>query len=272
MKMGDYEVHPAAEIFPMMDDQSYAELREDIRKNGQQKWLVLWQGKLIDGRNRLKACLELGIEPQDSEIPDEANPFDYVLSANLHRRHLTESQRAMVAAKLAKLRHGGDRKSEEIKGSIDPLISSIEKAADQLQVGRATVVRAKTVLSEGSPDLVKAVEQGAVPVSKAAKIAKTVPKEDQVKVATAPRPAPKPTPKPVEKSQPKPEPVLEKPAKPAKAVTLADEQRSEDEQWVLQFVRSRSRAHKLRLLLDELTEAESHVVQTWYEKQVSIAD
>ena len=269
MKMGDYEVHPAAEIFPMMDDQSYAELREDIRKNGQQKWLVLWQGKLIDGRNRLKACLELEIEPQDSEISDEADPFDYVLSANLHRRHLTESQRAMVAARLAKLRMGANQHGGE-GVSIDT--PSISKAAEQLKVGRASVARAKTVQDKGSPELVKAVEQGEVPVSRAAKIAKTVPKEDQIKVATAPRPAQKPTAKPVEKTTPKPEPIAEKPVKPAKAVTLTDEQQSEDEQWVLQFVRSRSRAHKLRLLLEELTEAEAHVVQRWYESQVNVKD
>jgi ParB-like chromosome segregation protein Spo0J len=267
MKMGDYEVHPAAEIFPMMDDQSYAELREDIRKNGQQKWLVLWQGKLIDGRNRLKACLELGIEPQDSEIPDEADPFDYVLSANLHRRHLTDSQRALVAAKLAKLKAGRPSKEIPPNGGI-----TTSQAAQQLKVPTRTVERAKSVIDKGSSELIEAVEKGSVPVSRAATIAKTVPKEDQIKVATAPRTAPKPAPRPVDKPTPKPEPVAEKPSKPAKAITLTDEQQSEDEQWVLQFVRSRSRAHKLRLLLDELTEAEAHVVQQWYERQISIAD
>lgn len=267
MKIDKYEVHPAAEVFPLMEGKEFDDLVEDIRKNGQQESIVFWREMLIDGRNRLRACLKLGIPFKDVEMPDDFDVCSYVVSANIHRRHLTDSQRAIIAAKLANLKAGRPSKEIPPNGGI-----TTNQAAKQLKVPTRTVERAKEVIDKGSPDLVKAVEQGAVPISKAAKIAKTGPKEDQIKVATAPRPTPKPTPKPVDKPPSKPESVAEKPAKPAKAVTLADEQQSEDEQWVLQFVRSRSRAHKLRLLLDELTESEAHVVQAWYEKQVSIAD
>lgn len=86
-----------------------------------------------------------------------------------------------MAAKLAKIQHGGDRKSDEIKVSID---TSIQKAAKQLQVGRATVARAKAVLANGSQELIEAVEQGKVAVSKAAAVVKEVPKEKQLQAAT----------------------------------------------------------------------------------------
>src|SRR5690606_33589017 len=49
-------VHPAATIFPMMDDERLRELAEDIKQNGQREPIVYWKDQLLDGRNRLKAC------------------------------------------------------------------------------------------------------------------------------------------------------------------------------------------------------------------------
>ena len=100
------KIHPAAELFPMMSEDQFQKLKEDIRINGQREYVTVWKGLLIDGRNRLKACEELGIEPLISELMEESDPVEYVLGHNLHRRHLTTNQRAVVAAKLATLRHG----------------------------------------------------------------------------------------------------------------------------------------------------------------------
>jgi len=88
-------------------------------------------------------------------------PGDNYRCANLHignqlragRRHLNESQRAVIAARLANMNWGGDRKSEEIKGPIGTLIS-LEQAADLLNVGRAVIAAKLANVTEGRPKTV----------------------------------------------------------------------------------------------------------------------
>lgn len=168
----EYEIHPAATLFPMMDQQSFERLRADINENGQEKCITFFNGQLLDGRNRMKACEELGIEPMTEEIEDNGDgkfdPYKWVLSINLHRRHLTESQRAMVAAKLATFRRGEIGNGRK----VDPPIggSTVEQAATMLNVGRGSVERAKQVLEHGSKEIIEAVEQGQLPVSFTAKV------------------------------------------------------------------------------------------------------
>ncbi len=66
----------------------------------------------MDGVNRWRACRALGITPKTVEYRGD-NALGYVVSANLAGRHLDESQRAMIAAKIAILKHGGDRTKQE---------------------------------------------------------------------------------------------------------------------------------------------------------------
>jgi hypothetical protein len=165
-KIGQYEIHPLAELFPPMPDDQYQALKADIAENGQKEDIVFWQDKLIDGRHRLRACLELGIRPDTAELDDSCDPYIYVLSHNLHRRHLTASQRSIVAAKLVTFKRGGDRKSENFKTQIGV---SIDEAALQLSVSPRSVDIAKQVIEHGSKAIVDAVESGEIPVSFAAK-------------------------------------------------------------------------------------------------------
>lgn len=177
----EYPIHPAAEIFPMMGDREFAEFKRDIETYGVKEWGTLYRGQVLDGRNRYKACQELGIEMTFCEIEDseDFDPFAYVLSHNLYRRHLNESQRGMVAAKLAKLKIGDVASQRGV--SIDT--ASIDEASKQLNVGRATTARAKKVIAEGSEQLQQAVEQGALPVSVASDFVKHVPdKAEQVAI------------------------------------------------------------------------------------------
>jgi len=95
----------------------------------------------------------------------------FVISLNLHRRHLDESQRAMVAAKLANTTHGGDRKSDQRANLPFDLITKSE-AATMLNVSTRTVKSAKAVMEHGLPELIEAVEQGEIPVSAAVAIAR----------------------------------------------------------------------------------------------------
>jgi hypothetical protein len=86
-----------------------------------------------------------------------------VKSQNLERRHLDESQRSIVAAKLADMQQGERTDLEQICSKL-----SLADAAEELKVGRGSVVSAKKVLTDGAVELVEAVEQGAIPVSTAA--------------------------------------------------------------------------------------------------------
>jgi len=162
-----YEVHPAAEIFPMLDDTAHAELREDIRDNGLRQPITLFAGKILDGRNRAKACAELKIEPR-FEYYDGPDPLGYVISLNLRRRHLNESQRGMVRARVEGLRpQGGDRRSEGFKSPNGALKTAVE----QLNASDRTTDRARKVLNEGTRELIAACDGGDIAVSLAADLA-----------------------------------------------------------------------------------------------------
>lgn len=165
----DYPVHSVSELFPAMDAESYAALKDDIAAHGQAEPIVLWKKQLIDGRHRLQACNELGIKPVVVDIADSEDPLAYVISHNLHRRHLTESQRSMVAAKVTTMKVG--RPSE--KGPIGPIKTqlNIEDSAKALNVSPRSVKRAKQVIEHGAKAVQKAVEQGKLAVSTAAELA-----------------------------------------------------------------------------------------------------
>jgi len=169
----DLTFSPLANIFPLMEGQEFDDLVADIKAHGLHEPIVIFRGQILDGRNRYRACIAAGIEWQS--IPYTGNdPLAYVISRNLQRRHLSESQRAMVAAKLATLKLGGNQHSEG---------PSIEGSSKLLNVGHASVERAKIVQRAGVPELVAAVEQGKVSVSAAADIATQTPEQQRQIVA-----------------------------------------------------------------------------------------
>lgn len=170
----NYEVHPIATIFPPMSEPEFQALKEDIQQYGLREPVWLFEGKVIDGRHRLRACTELG-EPIRTEVYDGFDATAFVVSLNLHRRHLSESQRQLVAAKLTNVDHGGDRKDQGANVRLD---ITHAKAAEMLNVSERGVDSAKKVIKDGSTELVAAVESGRVSVSAAATITE-VPKEEQ---------------------------------------------------------------------------------------------
>jgi ParB-like chromosome segregation protein Spo0J len=96
--------HPAAEFFPPMAGAEFDELVADIKANGLKESIVLYDGKLLDGRNRARACKALGIPVTVQEhhegCANIGDPFAYVVSKNFHRRHLTPEQKRDVLVKL----------------------------------------------------------------------------------------------------------------------------------------------------------------------------
>lgn len=180
---GPPEAHPVAGIFPMMSELEYSGLVDDIKANGLREPVWLHRdGRIIDGRNRYRACMQLGIEPDKRTYQgDDSGLVSFVVSLNLHRRHLNESQRAMVAARIAALNRGGDRKSENFKASIDALKQ--DEAAKLLNVSRPSVQRARQVQEQGVPELAAAVTSGRVSVSAAADIAQADEEEQREVIA-----------------------------------------------------------------------------------------
>ncbi|HMF11448.1 MAG TPA: ParB N-terminal domain-containing protein [Gemmataceae bacterium] len=155
----DLQPHPAATIFPEMSESDFAALKDDIKEHGQRDPVIVFQNQILDGRHRYRACRELGIEARTEEFIGD-DPVAFVVSKNLKRRHLDESQRALVAARLANLPKG--RPTEN--SSIDPLSVSQPLAAKTLNVSVPSVKRAAVVLNHGVPELTASVEQGDVSV------------------------------------------------------------------------------------------------------------
>lgn len=166
--------HEYANLFPMMDDEAFNALVEDIKINGVREPIVFIGNEILDGRNRYTAARQLGIEYPVTEYTG-SDPLGFVVSLNLKRRHLTESQRAMVAAKIAKMTHGGDRGANQHGTRQEanlPVATTNIQAAAILNVSERSIKTAKHVQEHGTPELVKAVETGKVSVSGAALIAK----------------------------------------------------------------------------------------------------
>lgn len=159
--------HPMADIFPWIEGPAFQELVEDIRKNGVLEPIVFFDGMILDGRNRYMAAREVGIPYPRVEYRGN-DPLGFVIAKNLARRHLTESQRAMVAAKLARMPRG--RPAENAETSV--FIPTQADAAKTLNVSVDSVQFARRVQEQGAPELIQAVETGKVSVSAAATIAK----------------------------------------------------------------------------------------------------
>jgi len=170
----NYEYHELANLFPLMDENQYSDLVADIKENGLIESIILHEGKILDGRNRYNACNDAGVEPNFVEYEGE-DALSYVISLNLNRRHLNESQRAMIGARLANMR--GRRKVDQLDHFSNKDVS------EKLNVGLASVKRAKQVQKEGIEDLQKSVETGKVSVSAASDIATLDKAEQEVVVA-----------------------------------------------------------------------------------------
>lgn len=181
------QAHPVADLFPLMSEAEYGDLLADIRTHGLRE--AVWihrDGRLIDGRNRHRACTELGLPvAQRTYEGADGDLVAFVVSLNLKRRHLNESQRAMVAARIANLPLGANQHAKTEGASIEaPSPLPLEEAppprsvglsqaaaAEQLNVGRASVQRARAVIEHGVPELVEKVNRGEIAVSTAAVIA-----------------------------------------------------------------------------------------------------
>lgn len=175
------EFHPHAEIFPLLDDPLLDDLAEDIRVHGLQCPIWLFEGKILDGRNRYIACQRSGIAPTYQDYGGD-DPIGFVVSLNLHRRHLDTNQRAMAGARVikqyeaaAKERMLAGKRADPTANLPEGTAESREQAAALFDVSPRSVQSARRVIKYGTPELVAAVDEGKLAVSAAEKMTTLAP-------------------------------------------------------------------------------------------------
>ena len=103
--MTNLAFHPLANVFPLLEGEAFNALVTDIAASGLCEAVWLYEGQILDGRNRYRACQRLGRDGATRDYPGH-DPLGFVLSMNLQRRHLDASQWGMIAARLVTMRQG----------------------------------------------------------------------------------------------------------------------------------------------------------------------
>jgi DNA-directed RNA polymerase subunit F len=126
--------HPLAGIFPLMEGAEFDELVADIKAHSLRESIWVYQNKILDGRNRYRACREAGVEPRYEEFTgDDAAARALVVSKNIRRRHLTAEQKRELIAKLIKVEpEKSDRQIAEI-AKVSPTTVGAMRAEMQVK-------------------------------------------------------------------------------------------------------------------------------------------
>ena len=117
--MEQRKAHPIADIFPIMTEEETNDLANDVLLHGQREPIWMYEGKILDGRNRHNACLLKGLEPRMADY-DGSDPVAFAVSMNLKRRQLDDAQRSVIAAKLATYKRGATISMCQLAGPRRP--------------------------------------------------------------------------------------------------------------------------------------------------------
>lgn len=174
--------HPLSAAFPAMSADDFQALKDDIDNNGQREPVMVYEGMVLDGWHRYRACVELGLPVKKFTFSEGDDPVAFVLSHNLHRRHLTGSQRA--AAVVACTAWAPAHRPNKVEPSST--LSTNQTLAKAAGTTVRTITDAKTAHKAGLGD---AVKEGAFTAKEAASLARGKPAKAQV----VPSPTPAPT-------------------------------------------------------------------------------
>lgn len=169
--------HPLSAAFPSMPESELGALALDIEAHGQREPGVMFQGMVLDGWHRYRACEQAGVEFKAVEF-DGADPVAFVISRNLHRRHLTASQRAAAVVSATNWRPSGVTTGRAAAAAT----LSNKQLAEKAEVGERTIRQAKVAETAGLGD---AVRDGKVSAERAAEISK-LPKAKREKALNEP--------------------------------------------------------------------------------------
>ena len=156
-----YELHPLCTLFPRVEGESFDALVSDIRANGLREPITLHDGMILDGGNRYRACLAAGVAPTFATFTG-GNIVSFVLSANLHRRHLSAGQQAAIVASAqdwAKANTVG--RPEKVQDCTIPTADTVATRAAQSGASHRTQKYADKV-AKADPELAKEVAHGKV--------------------------------------------------------------------------------------------------------------
>lgn len=162
-----------------MPDGEFDGLVEDIKKHGQKEAVIVLDGAVLDGWHRYLACQKAGVKCVTVKH-DGADPVAFVLSRNLHRRHLTASQRAAAIVAATNWREPGRPGNNPEPGSGFSTEAEMAKAAE---VTDRTIRQAKVAHEAGLGD---AVRDGKVSAKRAAEIAKLPAKKRDAAITMKP--------------------------------------------------------------------------------------
>ncbi len=160
--------HPFTEIWPLLSGKAFAQLKADIKANGLRMPVLVYKDQVLDGRNRQRACEEIGaaVRYVDADVKNDHEALNLVVSLNQYRRHLTVAELAFAAEKLATLRHGSNQfGSQNKERSQDPSSiksKTLEGAALEVGVSHTSVKRARTIRMHGTEQDVADVVSGRV--------------------------------------------------------------------------------------------------------------
>ena len=177
------QLHPLCTYFPRMSDAEFISLKASIQDIGQTHPIYTLDGMILDGGNRYRALCELGIKPVMIEYTG-SNPTQFILSSNLHRRHLTQGQAAAIVSASQSWVKAQVADHEKLANSAP--LNTAESRAKQSGVGQRTQQMADKLVKEAPAELVKEVIDGKKSLTKA------------IKEISPPKPVtPKPEPVPV---------------------------------------------------------------------------
>lgn len=154
------DIHPACAMLPELPPKAYADLCASIAACGLQQPILLLNGQVIDGKNRLRACEQTKVVPRfETADLHGVSPVAFVLSLNRARLR-NKSQLALAAAGMVTASHGGDRKSDEIKSYPVGVDFTRDDAAREFGISKGAIDQARFVLDHGVPELLAYVECG----------------------------------------------------------------------------------------------------------------
>lgn len=181
--MSNPEFHPACLVFPPLPAAEFDALVADIAAHGLIHPIVMLDGLVLDGRNRLLACRQAGVQPRFTQWRGTGSPLAWAISANLQRRHLTASQRAVLALDIlphlaaeAKARQRlsrgrGRRKAAGVSATVPTRGKASQIAARAAGTNSAYVEAAKRLRLAGD-DLLAAVRLGQLTLGEASRLAR----------------------------------------------------------------------------------------------------
>lgn len=163
--MIEYELHPLCTLFPRLKGNEFQCLVNDIKTNGLKSPIIIYDGMILDGGNRYRACVEAGVEPIFVSFCGDSI-VSFVLSANLHRRHLSPGQQAAIVASAqdwAQAQTVGKPKSGNVTG--------LDRVEDRMAQSGASdkTQRMADKVAKADPELAKQVAHGEISLPRAIK-------------------------------------------------------------------------------------------------------